>query len=268
MFEALIERQFQVEFHSHAKAIISIDFPDASAQLETALANMTIPIEEIVGSGGGETKGTQRLRRALAAAGWAKVNFIVEKTINGIRKESQSHEVDHVRTFNSGTVALEIEWNNKDPFFDRDLENFKRLHAEGGISVGIIVTRGISLQADMLDLVKRFAEEKGLGSSDDLTALGLNPTPRQRANVTRRMRRGIGFPRAWAEAFVADKFGQATTHWRKLEDRVHRGVGNPCPLVLIGLPSSIVTFGEPEAVVQQLLDEGAHEQEDLYGDAS
>ena len=22
-------------------------------------------------------------------------------------------------------IALEIEWNNKDPFFDRDLENFK-----------------------------------------------------------------------------------------------------------------------------------------------
>jgi Restriction endonuclease BglII len=35
-----------------------------------------------------------------------------------------------------GVVALEIEWNNKDPFFDRDLENFKRLHAEGAISVG------------------------------------------------------------------------------------------------------------------------------------
>jgi hypothetical protein len=25
---------------------------------------------------------------------------------------------------------------------------------------------------------------------------------------------------------------------------VHRGVGNPCPLVLIGLPHSIVTFHE------------------------
>ncbi len=71
------------------------------------LCGVTIPIEEIIGSGGGETKGTQRLRKALAATGWHKVNFVVEKTINGVRKESQSHEVDHVRTFLNGVVALE-----------------------------------------------------------------------------------------------------------------------------------------------------------------
>jgi len=41
--------------------------------------------------------------------------------------------MDHVRTFESGTIAVETEWNNKDPFYDRDLENFKRLHAEGAI---------------------------------------------------------------------------------------------------------------------------------------
>jgi hypothetical protein len=34
--------------------------------------------------------------------------------------------------FLPGVLALEIEWNN--PFFDRDLENFKRLHANGAIS--------------------------------------------------------------------------------------------------------------------------------------
>ena len=49
-----------------------------------------------------------------------------------------------------------------------------------------------------------------------------------------------GFADGWARKFVADKFGEATTHWRKLEDRVHRGVGNPCPLLLIGIPREIV----------------------------
>ncbi len=42
--------------------------------------------------------------------------------------------------------------------------------------------------------------------------------------------------------FAQDKYGAATTQWRKLEDRVKRGVGNPCPLRLIGLPSSVVSF--------------------------
>jgi len=136
MLESLEARGFQIEFHNHAKAILAVDFPNAVDELTRAVEAMTIPIEEIIASGGGETKGTQRLRRALAALGWKKANFVVEKTINGKPRESTSHEIDHVREFPQGVVALEIEWNNKDPFFDRDLENFKRLHAEGAISVG------------------------------------------------------------------------------------------------------------------------------------
>ena len=192
-----------------------------------------------------------------------KVNFTIEKRINGVQRESISHEVDHVRTFADGRViALEIEWNNKDPFFDRDLENFKRLHAEGAISVGVIVTRGSSLQDDMVQLVRRFATERGLESSDDLGSLGLTPTPRQKADVARRMRAGgATFADAWSLSFVKDKYGAATTHWRKLEDRVHRGVGNPCPLLLIGLPSSIVTFDEHLDV--GAIAEGEEEQEIL-----
>lgn len=49
----------------------------------------------------------------------------------------------------------------------------------------------------------------------------------------------------------------ATTHWSKLQERVQRGVGNPCPLVLIGLPASIVTFGESKDAVMMLLGEEA-----------
>jgi hypothetical protein len=32
-------------------------------------------------------------------------------------------------------------------------------------------------------------------------------------------------------------------------------LGNPCPLILVGLPTSIVTFGENPAEVAKLLDE-------------
>lgn len=245
MFELLLRRGFQIEFLSHAKAILSVDFFDAVAELETALRDLSIPIEEIIGSGGGEAKGTQRLRHALARPGWNKVNFTIEKRINGVPKESISHEVGHVRQFPDGRViALEIEWNDKDPFFDRDLENFKRLHAEGAISVGIIVTRGTSLQDQMAANVRRFALDKNLSCTDDLRTIGLSPARRQTEDVTRRMRNGTPFADAWSASFVQDKYGAATTHWKKLEDRVRRRVGNPCPLLLIGLPSSIVNFEE------------------------
>ncbi len=269
MLDSLKAKGFQVEFLSHALAILSVDFPAALAELEEALLATTIPIEEIIAGGGGEAKGTQRLRRALAAKGWVKTTSVVEKTINKVPRESQSHEVDHVRSFENGAmIALEIEWNNKDPFYDRDLENYKRLHADGAISVGIIVTRGKSLQENMRDLVRRFLDERHLDKLDDLRAWGYDPTSKQRAFInkqTTRTTNPLSFREAFTNKFVADKFGEATTHWRKLEDRVHRGVGNPCPLVLIGLPDSIVTFHEGVTALVEV--EAAEAADDNNGSA-
>jgi hypothetical protein len=263
MFKTLISHGFQVEYHSHAEAILSVDFPEAAAELEAALLASTIPIQEIIASGGGEAKGTQRLRRALSAQGWPKFTFTIEKTINGVPRESVSHEIDHVRTFANGArIALEIEWNNKDPFYDRDLENFKRLHADGAISIGIIVTRGKSLHENMRVLVRRFLDKHGIDEFTDLERWGYIPTPKQRSAIhgrTMRSKLPVPFREALTEKFVADKFGEATTHWRKLEDRVHRGVGNPCPLVLIGLPHSIVTFHEGQAALAEVEADGVDE---------
>ncbi|MBZ9763554.1 restriction endonuclease [Mesorhizobium sp. CA8] len=262
LFDRLSAKGFQVEFHSHAEAILSVDFPDAVTELEDVLLAASIPIEEIIAGGGGETKNTQRLRRGLAAAGWLTTTFTIEKVINGVGKEAISHKMDHVRRLpqrngSDAVVALEIEWNNKDPFFDRDLENFKRLHAEGAISVGMIVTRGRSLHDNMLGLVLRFFDERQIQSFDDLLRWGYDPTARQRAAITKRIERSknpVTFREAFANKFVADKFGEATTHWRKLDDRISRGVGNPCPIVTIGLPDSIVSFGEDPSTLQSIID--------------
>ena len=263
MFDSLRSLGFQVECTSHAEAILSVDFPSAAVELGTALKAATIPIEEIIAGGGGEAKGTQRLRRALAGMGWQKFTFIVQKVINGVARESQSHEIDHVKTFESGsTIALEIEWNNKDPFYDRDLENFKRLHADGAISIGVIVTRGRSLHEGMRGLVRRFLDERDVDGLDGMRAWGYEPTSKQRAFITQQISRStnpVAFRDAFSRKFTADKFGEATTHWKKLEDRIHRGVGNPCPLVFVGMPSSIVTFTEGKAALAEVEADEAEE---------
>src|SRR5579862_253833 len=158
MLDQLQKRGFELQFESHAAAILEKDFPRALVDLEEVLLSIRIPILEIIGSGGGEAKATQRLRRALSLRGWHKKQFEIKKIINGVERESISHEVDHAKEFdNHKVIALEIEWNNKDPFFDRDLENFKRLHAEGAISVGVIITRGSGLHSAMRDFVAQFA---------------------------------------------------------------------------------------------------------------
>jgi hypothetical protein len=275
MFQKLVAAGFQVEFHSHAGAILAGDFPDVENELQEVLLTATIPIEEIIAGGGGEAKGTQRLRRGLAAKDWQTVTFTVEKRINDVPREAVSHKIDHVKEFvlpngDAATIALEIEWNNKDPFFDRDLENFKRLHADGAISVGLVVTRGRELHESMRGLVARFYDERGITGFDDLVQWGYQPTPKQRAAILKRMERAknpLSFREAFLNKFVSDKFGQATTHWRKLEDRVHRGVGNPCPLVLIGMPKSIVTFGEPIEAVQEIIAEAQADGEDDEAEA-
>jgi hypothetical protein len=269
MFRDLREAGFQVEFHSHAQAILAGDFPVVEAELQEVLLGATIPIEEIIAGGGGEAKGTQRLRRGLQAKGWQTREFVVERRINDVPREAISHKMDHVKSFavpdgTTGTVALEIEWNNKDPFYDRDLENFKRLHADGAISVGMIITRGRSLHDNMREMVSRFFDERQIRTLEDLERWGYNPTKKQRDFILARVNRGanpLTLRESFVSKFVADKFGEATTHWRKLEDRVHRGVGNPCPLVLIGLPDSIVTFGEPEAALRPIIEEAQEEAE-------
>lgn len=240
MFEKIKRKGFQVMALHHAEAILKHDMADAVTELEEVLFAVEIPAEELVRGGGGEGELTQRMRRALADDhGWKKHNFEIKKIVDGKEKESISHEIDHVKRFPTGTFALEIEWNNKDPFFDRDLENFKRLHADGVISIGAIITRGSTLQDSLRDIVAQFARKNGV---KELGALSnyYSPTERQLEIIKRTVKSKGSFEDGWAHAFVSDKFGEATTHWRKLEDRVRRGVGNPCPLLLVGIPKQVI----------------------------
>lgn len=245
MFERLRAVGFELHFASHAEAILQSDFPDVVTQLEDALLGLVIPVTEIVGSGGGEAQVTQRLRRKFSDLGWRKRNVEIKKVVDGVERESITHEIDHFHPTTNGTFALEIEWNNKDPFFDRDLENFKRLHAEGVVSVGAIVTRGASMQAALRGLIAGWGRREGINGFADLRQRGFKrPTERQEAIVEARQTRGETFDESWSAMFFSDKYGMATTHWSKLMDRIARGVGNPCPLLLIGLPATVI---DPES---------------------
>ena len=209
--------------------------------LARVLQEFRISLDEVVHGGGGEAGLTQRLRHELSDINWRKHNFSVETVVDGRARAGVSHEVDHVKFAEAGTLALEIEWNNKDPFFDRDLENFQRLHALSAISLGIVVTRGRSMQDCFLERITGWLKSQNLENENDLDRLGIGArTIAQRKAVADQVARGAPFADAFARKFVADKFGQATTHWSKLEDRVNRGVGNPCPLLLVGLPASIL----------------------------
>ena len=233
----LVRTGFDVQTENHAKAVLTKDSPMPLGELCAALAAVRIADVELIRGGGGEASFTQRLQRSLTELGWIKRNIVIRKTVDGRERAAISHEIDHVRRTGNGAIALEIEWNNKDPFLDRDLENFQRLHSEGAISVGVIVTRGKSLQDNLVPIVTMCAVNHGVRSIEDLRAFGLRPTDRQRRLVKAT---GDDFAVEWARRFVQDKFGSATTHWDKLQERIERGVGNPCPLLLIGIPAESI----------------------------
>lgn len=242
MFDHLRQNGFDIMVRNHAEAILAADFPDAVAELVQALLGFSVSPRELIASGGGEAKSTQRLRRVLSDAGWRKHNYRIRTTVDDRPLgNGTSHEIDHIRVTDAGTLALEIEWNNKDPFFDRDLENFQRLHAQSIISAGIVVTRGAGLQTALRGIITQTIRNAGITDEAQMVAWGMKArTARQRSAVARAMQGGADFADAFAGQFVADKFGMATTHWTKLADRIARGVGNPCPLLLIGLPASCV----------------------------
>ena len=239
--EGLASAGFDIDTRNHAMAVLQRDFP---VELDTfcgAVGEFRIDPEELIRGGGGESPFTQRLRKTLTEAGWRKRNVRIRKVVNGDEREAETHEIDHFFTGSNGGIAAEIEWNNKDPFFNRDLETFRQLHAENVLSVGVIVTRGKSLQDGMKEIVLREAERRGcLDYPDLIREFELRPTERQHKAVEDRVRKGGKFLPAWSHHFVGDKYGAATTHWTKLLARVERGAGHPCPLLLLGLPSSIV----------------------------
>ena len=172
---------YDIRILNHAKAVFTKDFPGPLDELCSAILDLRIDDVELIRGGGGEAPFTRRLRRSLAELSWHKRNIVIKKIVDGKERAAITHEIDHVRRSDNGTIALEIEWNNKDPFFDRDLENFQRLHSEGAISVGVIVTRGQSLQNEIQQIVMSCADRYGARGFEDLQHLfDLSPTSRQR----------------------------------------------------------------------------------------
>jgi hypothetical protein len=99
-------------------------------------------------AGGRKSKVAEALDGALYERGWEERKFNTGTVVDEIVYPSPTHNVDCFK----GSVALEVEWNNKDPFFDRDLNNFRLLFELRVIGVGVIITRCDELQEIFVSL--------------------------------------------------------------------------------------------------------------------
>lgn len=133
---------FEVHEWKHPCAILKQDFPVEWNDICEVLTAFRLKRSWIDIGGGRKSKVSESIDRALYAKGWVEKQFKTAIEVDGTRSNSPTHQIDCFKN----RVALEIEWNNKDPFFDRDLNNFRLLFDLRAVSVGVIVTRCDELQ--------------------------------------------------------------------------------------------------------------------------
>jgi hypothetical protein len=137
-----LQENYEVHEWRHALAILRQDFPREYKDICDVLTRFRLRNSWITVGGGRKSKVSEWIDGELTTLGWKAKNFDIKITVDETVIESPTHEVDCFKN----RVALEIEWNNKDPFFDRDLNNFRLLFDLRAISVGVIVTRCDELQ--------------------------------------------------------------------------------------------------------------------------
>jgi hypothetical protein len=131
-----IRDHYVVQEWRHASAILLTDFPDLFSDIIDVLTRFRLKKSEIVVGGGAKTKIAGWVDAELRAKGWKERQFKTAFQVDERRIESPTHKVDCFKSSLAGDIGFEIEWNNKDPFFDRDLNNFRLLFELRTISVG------------------------------------------------------------------------------------------------------------------------------------
>ena len=137
-----IRNFYEIYEWKHASSILKNDYPNEWKNLTDLLENFRLEKSSIVKPGGRKSPISEFIDSFLYKKGWVEKSFDIKIEIDNKSIESPTHRVD---CYKNG-IALEIEWNNKDPFFDRDLNNFRLLFDSRAISVGIIITRCDELQ--------------------------------------------------------------------------------------------------------------------------
>jgi hypothetical protein len=145
-----IREHYEIYEWRHASAVLVKDFPNEWADLVAVLSDYRLKRSHIAVGGGNKSNVARALDSAFLERGWTARQFDTEIVVDGTGTQSPTHEIDEYKN----RVAVEVEWNNKDPFFDRDLNNFRLLFELRVVSVGVIITRADELQ-EIFDALHR-----------------------------------------------------------------------------------------------------------------
>jgi len=138
-----ISARYKFQEWNHATAILKGDFRKEWTDLLGCLSDFCLRKSAIVIGGGGRSQVPIQIDGYLNERGWAEKQFDIAISVDGVPINIPTHRIDNFKN----KVGIEVEWNNKTEFYDRDLNNFRLLHQLSVLSVGVIVTRASELQA-------------------------------------------------------------------------------------------------------------------------
>jgi len=216
LFSDVIHSKFEIYSYRNAAAILSTSFPEQFKDICKTLECFSISKTMIRSPGGSkgpiakyvdtlfdenwvETRISADLRVKLLDA-QKKDNILSEYTREGFL---DGHRIDFV----NGKVALDLEWNSKDQTYDRDLYAFSAFYDAGAIDVGVIITRGSSLDNSFFRSLGKVLKKDGDDGKED----------------------------------VYKKFGASTTWMGKLLYRLDAGRNGGCPVLAFGIKPECVT---------------------------
>ena len=216
LFPLSVKEKFEILSYRSAATILSQNFPDQFSQIVRALETFEITTAMIRTPGGSKGPIAKYVDELFTAPDWREtritadlhVKLLSAKGGDALREYARSGYLDgHRIDFVSGKVALDLEWNSKDQTYDRDLYALSAFHAAGAIEVGVLLTRGNSLDTDFMRTLGKVLTKSGQEGTED----------------------------------VYKKFGASTTFMGKLLYRLEAGRNGGCPILALGITPSCVS---------------------------
>lgn len=209
-----VQRKFEIYSYRGAVAVLAQNFPAQFQQIMDALTAFEITTTMIRTPGG--SKGPiAKYVDTLFDDHWQETRISADLHVelhHASRNELLGRYVregyldGHRIDFLNGKVALDLEWNSKDQTYDRDLYAFSAFHEAGAIDVGVLITRGSSLNNAFFRSLGRVLDKNGREGATE----------------------------------VYRKFGASTTWMGKLLYRLDAGRNGGCPVLAFGITPNCV----------------------------
>lgn len=212
-----IFKKYEIYSYRNAASILANSFPKQFGSILKGLNDFNISTQMIRTPGGSKGPIAKYVDTLFTEAdGWTEARITADLQVKLLHAKRTNHVLDeyvrpgfldgHRIDFLNGRVALDLEWNSKDQTYDRDLYAFSAFYEAGAIDVGIILTRGTSLDNHFFRGLGKVLKKDGSEGDEE----------------------------------VYKKFGASTTWMGKLLYRLDAGRNGGCPVLAIGITPQCV----------------------------